>query len=79
MRTEKNGCILFKKKNEILILRTLNELFLTQNFQRYLLRKTFDLKIKGINTKTTKHKKLNTEQNIGKRIHKVKFLTIRAN
>ena len=67
------------KKTKILILRTLNELFLTQIFQRYLLRKAFDLKIKGINTKTTKHKKLNTEQNKGKRIHKVKFLTIRAN
>ena len=55
--TEKNGCIVFKKKNEILIVRTLNELFLTQNFQRYLLRKAFDLKIKGINMITTKHKK----------------------
>ena len=31
--------------------------FLTQNFQRYLLRKAYEFKIKGINVKTTKHKK----------------------
>ena len=47
----------FLKKNEILILKTLNELLLTQNFQRHILRKTFDLKIKEINMKTKKHKK----------------------
>ena len=57
MQTKKNGCILFFLKNEILILKTLNELLLTQNFQRHILRKTFDLKIKGINMRTTKHKK----------------------
>ena len=74
----KHGCI-FLKKNEILILKTLNEWFLAQDFQRYLLRKVFDFKIKGISMKTTKHKKWNTEQYRRKRIHKVNFWTIRVN
>ena len=56
MQTEKKWLHIILK-NEILILRTLNELFLTQNFQRYLLRKASDFELKGINMKTTKHKK----------------------
>ena len=45
------------------------------DFQRDLLRKIFCFKIRGINLKTTKHKKQNTKQNKRKRNHKVKFLT----
>ena len=41
-------------KNEILILKILNELFLKQNFQRDLLRKVFYFKIKEINLKNNK-------------------------
>ena len=45
-------------KNEIFILRTLNEFFLKKiDFQRDLLRKVFYFKIKEINLKTTKYKK----------------------
>ena len=57
MRTDQKMVAYYVKKMRFLILKTLNELLLTQNFQRHILRKTFDLKIKEINMKTKKHKK----------------------
>ena len=56
MQTDQD-MVAYYLKNEILILKILNELFLKQNFQRDLLRKVFYFKIKEINLKTTKYKK----------------------